>query len=256
MSGGGGSSRGAERLKALDPVVDRRAGGQSGRWERPGGDADLSEVRQVWRGEVVEALNAWRSLMRHNILACALIKDASLVGVCDGLHSERRLTESPDQPVVHASFNGVPRGVRGEDGHPGLHGPDNQPLLPIFLNQTLHRPKQRRVIRDDEVTARGHRLVHDGVREVVGQQDGLHGPRFAGLDQEADVIPRLGQRQGGELLQHLQDLLELHRPRTASRKREAAGGREAKRCVQGDRSALAREEAVAVRRGEKRSRAV
>jgi len=33
--GGGGGSRGGGRLKALDPVVDRRAGGQSGRWRRP-----------------------------------------------------------------------------------------------------------------------------------------------------------------------------------------------------------------------------
>ena len=50
-------SWGAERLKALPPIVLRRAGGTE-RWmeeeDRTGGDVDVQEVRQVGRGEVVD----------------------------------------------------------------------------------------------------------------------------------------------------------------------------------------------------------
>ena len=56
MSGGRElQRRGAERLKALDPMVDRRAEG-GGRSERPGGDTDAQEGREVWGGEVMDGL--------------------------------------------------------------------------------------------------------------------------------------------------------------------------------------------------------
>ncbi|TNN36532.1 hypothetical protein EYF80_053309 [Liparis tanakae] len=57
---GGGAPEG---LKALDPVGVRRGVSRvdgGGRPEGPGGGAGLEEVRQVRRGEVVEALKAWR----------------------------------------------------------------------------------------------------------------------------------------------------------------------------------------------------
>lgn len=70
-------------------------------------------------------------------------------------HLERPLTKTSNKPVVHSSFNTIPRCVRGEDCHPRLYRLDCQQLLPVALNQSFEWAKQRRMIWHNEVTAYG-----------------------------------------------------------------------------------------------------
>jgi hypothetical protein len=83
--------------------------------------------------------------------------------------------------------------------------------LPIILCQPLERPEYWRVVRDDEVGLPGQALFEDVLGEVVGEHDARNGLVSARLDQEAHVVPLLGQAQAEVALEAVHELTKIHR---------------------------------------------
>ena len=97
------------------------------------------------------------------------------------------------QAIVGATSGRVERGVRRIDRQV-LPDRGERGMRRVKLS---HRPKDRRMIGDDRVAFFPRRLGNDGVGHVNGQHRPIQRPsRIA--DDEADIVPRLGQPRGSD----------------------------------------------------------
>ena len=128
---------------------------------------------------------------------------AAAVRVQRGL---RLCAEQADQHVVHALLRDVQIGVHGDERdavfnereHPALHG------LPV--GDRAQRGEKQRVVRDNELRAKIHRLAQNLVRRVQGQQDAVHFPVPAS-DLKPGVVKIHLQLQGRNAAELVKNIL-------------------------------------------------
>lgn len=120
------------------------------------------------------------------------------------------LTKPLGQPAVDSLGCGIIGRVGGVDGDPVLQRPDHQALLPGFPSYALHGPEDGRMVGENEVGLLLQSLLHDLLRQVVGQEECLHSMGRARLHQQPHVVPTLSKGEGCKVVQGGKESLQIH----------------------------------------------
>ena len=143
------------------------------------------------------------------------LADHSVAGIPAG----RVRTEQPHvaepQPVpermAHPAVGAVQVGMGGIETDTGNHAPGGDALRRIAAHQPAQRMEQQRMMRHDEISPDGQRLVHDFVGHVDAYQHAAH-LRIGRTDIQAAVVVAFLQTERSELLDRSGHFSHFHFP--------------------------------------------
>ena len=145
----------------------------------------------------------------------------------------RAARDALDEPIVHATGDGIEGGVRRVNGDARAHRVDGHSTLPSRAVKTIERLEEQRVVANDEIHAQLLGLGQHLGRDIDREQHAADGAAVT-LDEQPDLVPRLGKMQRRDLAEGLDDFSKKKRH---GRKSSANGGAtmETLRLASGDR---------------------
>lgn len=93
------------------------------------------------------------------------------------------LTKPFGQPAVDSLGCRIIGCVGRVDSDSVLQSPDHETLLPGFPSYVLHGPENRWMVGENEVCLLLQSLVHDLLRQVIGQEECIYSMGWAWLHQ-------------------------------------------------------------------------
>lgn len=118
---------------------------------------------------------------------------------------DTRQAQRLGEMIADAALNRVKIGVAGDDAHAAAESGSNEPTGGGIGAHGFQRPENNGMMGDNQVELPGGGLINQRGSGIKGQQDTPHAlARVA--DQQADVIPFLGQVFRGDLLENCQEI--------------------------------------------------